>query len=215
MDDLEIKHDAAAKTLTARFRIINTGPRTSPVAGRCVVVLKTGRTDPQAWLAMPDVTVVDGEPDGVRGQAFKISRYKDMEIKAMGQPDPSSFTIATVYVFDASGAKVLEKDFPIDLPAPPPVRESVAAPAARSAPDPGSTAVQVVPGTSAPEKMPVDQPAPSTETQEAAAERPTAAPLESDAKSASPPVPAGAPETDAPPTEGLGPVKREDTRSRF
>jgi hypothetical protein len=82
---------------------------------------------------MPGVTLVNGKPDGARGQAFKISRFKDMEIKAMGQADPSSFKSATVYVFDSSGAKILEKDFPIDLPAPKPDPKPIIPPAVQPA----------------------------------------------------------------------------------
>ena len=93
------------------------------------MVLKNDQMEPGEWLAMPGVTLVNGEPDGERGQAFKISRFRDMEIKAMGQTDPSSFKTATVYVFDTSGAQILEKDFPIDLPIPKPAPEPVPMPA--------------------------------------------------------------------------------------
>lgn len=120
LGDLEVKHDAGTQILWAQFRVKNTGPRSSPVEGRCVVVLKSEQMEPAAWLAMPDVNLVDGKPEGERGQAFRISRFKDMQIKARGQVDPSAFKTATVYVFDGSGAKILEKDFPVDLPAPRP-----------------------------------------------------------------------------------------------
>ena len=123
LGDLKMKHDAGKKVLLARFRVKNTGPLSSPVAGRCVVVLKNDQTDPGAWLAMPGVTLVNGKPDGKRGQPFRISRFRDMEVKAMGQTDPSSFKTATVYVFDTSGAKILEKEYPMDLPAPKPEPE--------------------------------------------------------------------------------------------
>ena len=40
LGDLELEHTPDKKLLQARFRVKNTGPRSSPVAGRCVVVLK-------------------------------------------------------------------------------------------------------------------------------------------------------------------------------
>ena len=135
VSDLKMKHDAGNQLLWARFRVKNTGPRSSPVAGRCVVVLKNDKADSTAWLAMPGVTLVEGKPDGKRGQAFKISRFRDMEIKATGQTDPSSFKTATVYVFDTSGVLVLRKIFSIDLPAPKPEPESAAAPASEPQPE--------------------------------------------------------------------------------
>jgi hypothetical protein len=117
--DPVLTHDAGNKILTARFRVKNLGDRSAPVAGRCVVVLKTGQDDQGSWLAMPQVKMVDGRPAGNRGQAFRISRFRDMEIKARGVADPSVYESATVYVFDTSGNALLEETIPVTLPAPP------------------------------------------------------------------------------------------------
>jgi len=212
MDDLEIEHDARKKVLLARFRVKNTGPRSSPVAGRCVVVLKSDQMDSDAWLAMPGVALVNGEPDGERGQAFRISRFRDMEIKAMGQADPSSYTTATVYVFDSSGAKILEKDFSVDLPAPPPEAEPVSAPAVKPVNDSGTAAIPEESGSA---NTPPDPAAPPEDSGAAAETLPVTPSPESDAGAASPAVPAGTPVDDPSLTEGVDPVKKEDVRSRF
>lgn len=204
MDDLEIKFDAGKKMLLARFRVKNTGPRSSPVAGRCVVVLKADRMDPGAWLAMPRVTLVNGKPDGSRGQPFKISRYRDMEIKTIGQVDPSSFKTATVYVYDSSGDKVLEKDFSIDLPAPKPV----VAPSAQPGEAPETIAAPTPPKDSAPASLPVDQPTPAIDSGATAGTLPPAPTPQSDAEAVPP--------TDDPSLiDGVEPVIKEDSRSRF
>jgi len=215
VDDLEIKHDAGKKILLARFRIKNTGPRSSPVAGRCVVVLKADQMDPGQWLAMPSVTLVSGKPDGGRGQAFKISRFKDMEIKAMGQTDPSTFNTAAVYVFDSSGETILEKDFAIDLPAPKPEPETVSTEAAQPAEPPETPPSAAVPAASVPANTPIEQPAPVEDLGEAAGNPPTASTPEADAKAVPPTVPTKAPVDDPSLTEGVEPVKKEDVRSRF
>lgn len=213
--DLEIKHDSGKKILLARFRVINTGPRSSPVAGRCVVVLKNDQMEPEAWLAMPGVTLVNGEPDGERGQAFKISRFRDMEIKAMGQTDPSSFKTATVYVFDTAGAQILEKDFPIDLPVSKPAPEPVPTPAVQPANASEATVAPAVPTALPPSIIPVEQQAPVEASGEGVGNLPMVPPPGSDAGAASPPVPAGTPGDDPSLTEGVEPVKKEDARSRF
>ena len=215
MDELEIKHDAGKKILFARFRIKNTGPRSSPVAGRCVVVLKTDQMDPGAWLAMPSVTLVSGKPDGERGQAFKISRFRDMEIKAMGQTDPSSFKTATVYVFDSSGAKVLEKDFSIDLPAPKPDLKPIITPAVQPAKESETTDAPVLLQESTPATIPVDQPSPVVDSGEAVEHLPIVPTPESAAGTVPPTLPTGTPADDPSLTEGVEPVKKEDARSRF
>jgi len=215
MDDLEIIHDAGKKTLLARFRVKNTGPRSSPVAGRCVVVLKNEKMGPDTWLAMPGVNLVNGKPDGVRGQAFRISRFRDMEIKAMGQADPSAFKTATVYVFDTDGTKILEKDFPIDLPVPKPAPEPVSTPAAQPANESEATVAPAPPEASPLSNIPDDQQAPVEDSGEALGNLPTAPPMESNAGPASLPAPTGAPVDDPSLTGGVEPVKKEDGRSRF
>jgi len=114
----ELRHHAEKQILVARFRVKNLGSRSEPIAGRCVVVLKNDANDPGAWLAMPEVALVDGQPDGQRGQAFSIVNFRDMEIKSIGHPDPAVFTTARIYVFDAAGDPIMAADFPVDLPAP-------------------------------------------------------------------------------------------------
>lgn len=215
MDDLEIKHDAGKKILLARFRVKNTGPRSSPVAGRCVVVLKADRMDPSAWLAMPGVTLVNGEPDGERGQAFRISRFRDMEIKVMGQADPSSFNAATVYVFDSSGAKILEKDFPIDLPAPKLDPAPVSTPAIQPVKSSGKTAVPAIPEGSTPANVPLDPTEPLADSEQTVGNLPMTPTRETGAGDASPTVPTSSPVDDPSLTEGVEPAKKEDVRSRF
>ena len=215
LGDLEMKHDAGKKSLLAQFRVKNTGPRSSPVAGRCVVVLKNDQMDRQAWLAMPDVTLVNGKPDGEQGQAFMISRYRDMTIEAMEQADPSSFTTAIVYVFDTSGAKILEKDFPIDLPAPKPETEPVPTPAAKPAAESATTDTPAVPLESPSANMPVNQQTPVKGSGEAAGNLPMATPADAGTGPAPQPDPTNAPVDDPSLSEGVEPVKKEDARARF
>jgi hypothetical protein len=204
---LEMKHNAGKKILLARFRVKNTGPRSSPVAGRCVVVLKNGGTDSTAWLAMPSVTLVDGKPDGKQGQAFRISNFRDMEIKAVGQTDPSSFTNAIVYVFDTAGVLISAKDYSINLPAP----EPVPAPASQPAPVPMATDDPPVPVQLPAANVPVIQPA----SDEASGSVPAANPSGTDAGKTLPPVPDSVPVDDPSLTDAGIPAETEDTRSRF
>ncbi|BBO79187.1 hypothetical protein DSCW_66040 [Desulfosarcina widdelii] len=189
--DLVLTHDAANKTLMARFRVKNAGKYSAPVAGRCVVVLKTGQEDQDSWLTMPRVTVVDGQPEGNRGQAFRISRFKDMEIKARGVADPSMYESATVYVFDTSGNALLEETIPVSLPAPP---------ADRAAPTPATDSQE--------------KPAEDTVTPESA-DKPETTGKAPDSDTAAPDPPAAAPVEDPSLTDGAAPSAREDSRSRF
>ena len=66
-----------------------------------------------AWLTLPNVTLINGEPTGKRGNRFRIARYMDMTVRAVGAANPSNFSTATVYVFDSSGNKITEKVYPV------------------------------------------------------------------------------------------------------
>lgn len=209
LNDLKMTHDAGEQILWARFRLTNTGPRSSPVAGRCVVVLKDAGVDAVTWLAMPTVTLVDGRPDGDRGQAYRIARFKDMEVKTRGIADPSAFKSATVYVFDSAGAKVLEKDFTIDLPAP--RTEPETQPAAA----PVSPGTQEVPLELPPPDTPDNQSVPAVGVQDAGEKQQPVQPPDTGSTPTATPVPADAPADDPSLTEGAQPTMQEDARSRF
>ncbi len=204
VQDLKLVHDADQRMLLARFRVSNTGSDGTSVAGRCVVVLHDPQLSPEAWLAMPGVVLVNGEPDGTRGQAFKISRFRDMEIKAMGQIDSSAFSVASIYVFDTSGAQLLQKDFAVDLPAPEtkPEAPGVVAPASQST-----------------EAAPADQlsDAPSSDEGPRSTATPPSAdrPPDQPANWVSPTIPAGTPTGDPSLTDDAQPTKQPDSRARF
>ncbi len=240
LGDLKMTHDASAKMLRAQFKVENRGSRATPVSGRCVVVLKKAADDSQGWLTMPQVRLVDGEPEGTRGQAFRISRFRNMDIKARGVADPSPFTTATVYVFDSSGNKLLEQSFAVDLPAPPPPPPP---PEPTPEPEPAPEPAPQAPPTVTPEAVapPADVPPATESTGEPATDQPPAeapdpsqaAPAaDAGAETAAPPVQAApaadaGTETAAPPvqtapssddpslTEEVETAPQDDTRSRF
>jgi TolA-binding protein len=115
-DKFTVSFSEEDKVLAARFRIRNTGTRSSPVQGRCVAVFKPGESGPDQWVTLPSVALVNGEPTGKDGNKFKISRYLDMTVNATGVQNPSIFITATVYVYDGSGEKITEKTYPIENP---------------------------------------------------------------------------------------------------
>lgn len=206
---LKLKHDTAKKVLLARFRVNNAGPRSTRVAGRCVVVLKNERMDHKKWLAMPDVALVNGKPDGERGQAFRISRFIDMKIRAVAPADPSSYDKATVYVFDDAGSIILEKDFTIDLPAPKPV----STPAVQPAADGMMSDTQSVPASS----LPTKEKTPLKGAGETTGYRPTAAPADDVSGQGPQPDPDAteSPADDPSLIDSAVPGKNKDARSRF
>lgn len=98
-----MERDTSKNVLRTTFRLSNNGPRSSPVAGRCVVVLKNDQMAPVTWVAMPDGAMENGKPDETKGHSFRISRFKDMEIEVAVGINPSAFKSASVYVFGMDG----------------------------------------------------------------------------------------------------------------
>jgi hypothetical protein len=202
LGDLKMDYDPANLVLTARFRVRNAGPASSPVAGRCVVVMKDGAEDTGRWLSIPPAKMVNDEPDGTRGKSFRILRFRDMVMKAGEVADASIFTLAIVYVFDNSGAKLLEKSYPVTLPAPAPPK-----PALVEKP----TQVPIIQG----EKPEVPEAAASEPPQTEPAEpSPTEPRTDAAAETATTPEPAAAPAETPPSAENTAPAA-DDSRSRF
>lgn len=189
---LTVTYDAGERRYLARFRVKNAGLRSEPVSGRCVVVLKGAGLGPDAWTALPGVSLVNGKPDGKQGQVFRISRFIDMKIEAAGETDPSTVDAATVYVFDASGAPLMEKDYPIDIPVreqPLPAKSSSLKPEPQKEADPGR-----------PTPPAMDQTGRLSGSAAAGGEQPP---------------PTAGPTDDLPPADRVEPVKKEDTRARY
>ncbi len=146
LGNFEVLFDVRANHVTAQFRVQNTGPRSDPVEGRCVVVLKTEGSDPVEWFALPDVPLSQGQPDGSDGNPFRISRYIDMTMSGTGPNQLSRYTSATVFVFDHGGDKILEKQYHITPPGP------LAVPPADVTPNEKGAATDSVPATSGPDR---------------------------------------------------------------
>ena len=115
VDRFKIQYDTSTNILRAMFQVSNTGSSSSPVTGRCVVVLKNEQISPETWLALPDGAMMSGKPYPAKGKLFKISRFKNMTIEASTENDPSVFDNAVVYVFGMDGGMLLEKAYPVRL----------------------------------------------------------------------------------------------------
>ena len=125
--------------LRVRFKIKNTTPNSQRVSGHAIVVLKSDPAKPKQWLTIPTMALVNGKPSGrQRGYPFGISNFKTMRLKTNLPTSPEIFQIATVFVFTKKGDKLLEKDFPVSLPA---IRPVQTAAAVRPAPTASTAAI--------------------------------------------------------------------------
>ena len=104
--------------LRVQFKIKNTSPNGQRVAGRAIVVLKGEQLRQNQWLTIPRISLSNGKPAGPRrGQRFGIKHFKEMRFKTSFPKSPDLYRDATVFVFAKTGDLLLEKNFPVKLPA--------------------------------------------------------------------------------------------------
>ncbi len=114
-ENFEIFYNKSRKILEVKFDLKNTDPNESRASGQVFVVLKSEQLNPNRWLTLPETELISGKPSGKEpGEAFNISRFKTVRLEAKGQPAPSRFDAATVFVFSETGELLLEKDFPVN-----------------------------------------------------------------------------------------------------
>jgi hypothetical protein len=115
VEDVSATLDTYQNILTVQYTVRNTTPDGTPIAGHTVIVLKDSELDPEDWLVLPDVKLVDGKPTGERGQPFRITRFRIAKFTVEGHTEPSRFSTAVVFVYTKSGELILEQEFPVQI----------------------------------------------------------------------------------------------------
>ena len=104
--------------LRVQFKIKNTTPKSQRVSGHTIVVLKPDSSGGDQWLTIPTMALSNGKPTGRRrGYSFGINYFKTMRLKTNLPKSPEIYRNATVFVFTKQGDLLLEKNFPVNLPA--------------------------------------------------------------------------------------------------
>jgi hypothetical protein len=181
VDNFIVFFEPDINTLRVEYKLRNTGRKGNPVSGRTLVILKEDEKNPEDWLVMPQVPLVDDRPKGNRGMYFSIYRFRTVRFKANDQIGPDQYKSATVFVFSSEGTLLLEKDFPVGLQS---KTLSIVEPAAQPAPA-AKPKKPPAPQPQEPEPAPAPPPAPAA-----------AADTAPDASNADEPTPS---ETEVPP----------------
>lgn len=118
LEDFQISPQPDKNLLRFQFKIKNTSANSQRVSGHTVVVLKGDQISPAGWLAVPPMPLVDGKPTGrQKGYSFAINYFKTMRFSSNYPKNPDKYQVAMVYIFTRRGDLLLEKDFPVKLPA--------------------------------------------------------------------------------------------------
>lgn len=106
----------AAGVIELRYRIAAVGQPRKPLNGHVVAVLKAEDLEPERWLSLPRLELVNGRPTGrQKGYTFAVSHAKEF---AQSLPAPKhlpAYTRAVLYVFSNEGQLLLARDYPVAL----------------------------------------------------------------------------------------------------
>jgi hypothetical protein len=116
IENFKINTRSGSNSLRVQFKLKNTSPYSQHVSGHAIVVLKGEAVEQSDWLALPDISLVDGKPKGnQQGNAFGISNFRIMKFRTKKPSSPEKFQTASIYVFTKTGEVLLEQDFPVEL----------------------------------------------------------------------------------------------------
>jgi hypothetical protein len=114
-ENLVVCREPDSNLLRVEFKVMNVGPKGTPVSGRAVIVLKGDDMDPAQWIVLPDVPLLDHKPEGSRGKPFRIYNYRTLKFKVATSASPDQFAYACIYTYTADGEMLMERDYPLKL----------------------------------------------------------------------------------------------------
>lgn len=116
VNKFNIYHKPDINTLIIEFTLRKIGPKTKPVSGDVIVVLKDDEVKMDNWITVPYGAVVSEQLSRKKkGHAFSIYRFVTLKFKVIGETSPDRFKIATIFIFSPKGDLLLKKDFPIEI----------------------------------------------------------------------------------------------------
>jgi len=116
IEEFKLSVKSGNNSLRVQFKLKNTSPYSQHVSGHAIVVLKGEEIQPNLWVALPGISLIEGKPTGrQQGNAFGISNFKIMRFTASKPQSPEKFQTASVYVFAQTGELLLEQDYPAKI----------------------------------------------------------------------------------------------------
>ena len=116
IEEFKLSVKSGNNSLRVQFKLKNTSPYSQHVSGHAIVVLKGEEIQPNLWVALPGISLIEGKPTGrQQGNAFGISNFKIMRFTASKPQLPEKFQTASVYVFAQTGELLLEQDYPAKI----------------------------------------------------------------------------------------------------
>jgi hypothetical protein len=115
---LRVRHRRRAQVLEVQLTVTNGNPGRRTVKGTAVAVLKSDELDPDKWLALPRIPLMDGRPTGQpKGHAFEIRQSKVLALTAAADKPLPAYSAAIIYLFDGDGRPIYVREFAVGIQA--------------------------------------------------------------------------------------------------
>jgi hypothetical protein len=106
----------APGSVELRYKVSAVAQPRKPLAGHVIVVLSAEQMEPERWVSLPRVDLVNGRPTGrQKGYTFAISHSKEFVQTVQASRPLPDFTRAVLYVFSSEGQLLLARDYPVSL----------------------------------------------------------------------------------------------------
>ena len=116
IENFKLSVKSGNNSLRVQFKLKNTSPYSQHVSGHAIVVLKGEEIQPNQWVSLPGISLIEGKPTGrQQGNTFGISNFKNMRFTASKPQSPEKYQIASVYIFAQTGELLLEQDYPAKI----------------------------------------------------------------------------------------------------
>jgi hypothetical protein len=115
--NLVVCQDPNSDNMRVEYKVMNIGPKDTPVEGRSVIVLKGGNMNPEDWIVLPNVPLLDLKPAGDRGKRFRIYNFRTLKYTITSPADINLLENATIFTYTEDGRLLMERDYPLEMSA--------------------------------------------------------------------------------------------------
>ncbi len=110
VEDFKADYDESGSELKFRFKLDNL--LDEKLSGYILVLLKNPEKKIDAWVAMSDSPVENGDPSDFKsGRFFEITRFKTIKFTSEDVESVDKFVEAEVYIYNQDGNLLLKKNF--------------------------------------------------------------------------------------------------------
>ena len=82
-----------------------------------IIVLKGANMNPEDWVVLPNVPLLDLKPSGENGKRFRIYNFRTLKYKVDSSAVKGPLENATIFTYTGDGKLLMERDYPLEMSA--------------------------------------------------------------------------------------------------